>query len=69
MATSALTVSQLAGELGVGVRTVAGWSERYPDFPKPVVEIASGRAWDLEEVRAWHERKAPKAGRPPKSEE
>lgn len=62
--TDALTVSQLAKELGVGTRTVAGWAQRYPDFPAPKVETLAGRAWDLEEVRAWLKRKAPKAGRP-----
>lgn len=45
-------VSEVAEVLGLSRQRVAQLRER-PDFPDPVVDLASGPVWDLGEVRSW----------------
>lgn len=62
----AVSAATIAETFSVGARTVHRWVEKYPDFPEPVLENQLGRFYDLEQVKAWHEKKQPRAGRPPK---
>mgnify|MGYP003382127907 CR=1 FL=1 len=43
-------VAQLAG---VTVSAISNWIARRPDFPVPLVELASGPVWDGGAIRQW----------------
>lgn len=53
----------LADGLGVGKATVANWTVRYPDFPKPLIHLAAGPVWSRSQVKAWHDSRDWKSGR------
>lgn len=46
--------TEIAEHFGVRLNVVSNWISRYPDFPAPTVELAMGRAWDLNEVVEWY---------------
>jgi hypothetical protein len=48
---SIVGVGEIAAKAGVTKQAVCNWRKRYPDFPKPIKELASGPIFDLEQVK------------------
>lgn len=46
-------VAELADIHGVARTTVCNWVTRYPDFPKPVLNLHAGKFWSRNQVAAW----------------
>lgn len=46
-------IGEIAELAKVSKQAVANWRVRAPDFPKPVVSLASGPVFKLSQVRAW----------------
>ena len=46
-------LSEIAELAGVSKQAVSNWSVRDPDFPAPIVELASGKIWDEIEIAKW----------------
>jgi len=56
--------AEIAERLGVArSQTIHVWRSRYPDFPKPVVQLQQALVFSWSEVQAW----AAATGRLPKS--
>jgi len=51
------SIRDIAKRSGYPVALVAKWTRRYPDFPAPIAELASGRVWLWSEVAIWMERR------------
>jgi hypothetical protein len=51
-------VAEIAADLSVTKSNVGAWAERRRStrFPSPVRELVMGNLYDLDEVRAWHQR-------------
>lgn len=47
-------VREMAAHFETPSQTICNWAARYHDFPDPVVDLAMGRAWDLNEVVSWY---------------
>ncbi|MFF3857099.1 hypothetical protein [Micromonospora sp. NPDC002575] len=45
----------LAKDYGVSNSTIANWSTRYPDFPRPLLELSTGPVYSRWQVRQWHD--------------
>ncbi|MGC4886645.1 hypothetical protein [Micromonospora sp. DT227] len=54
----------LADEFEVNTATISNWTTRYPDFPRPLVELSSGPVYSKWQVRQWHDTRIWKPGRP-----
>ncbi|KYK43421.1 chromosome partitioning protein [Bradyrhizobium liaoningense] len=55
-------INEIAEIAKVSRQVVANWRSRMPDFPKPLVELASGPVFQRSQVRAWlRKRKIPMA--------
>lgn len=50
-------INEIADMAKVTRQAVANWRSRMPDFPKPVVELASGPVFKRSHVRAWLRRR------------
>jgi len=48
-----LGINEIALMAGVSRQAVANWRVRAPDFPQPVVELASGPIFRRSQIRAW----------------
>jgi chromosome partitioning protein len=48
-----LGTAEVASLLSVSKQTLANWRARYPDFPQPMAELASGPVWDQSDIAAW----------------
>jgi predicted DNA-binding transcriptional regulator AlpA len=59
-------VTEIAEMLGLSRQRADQITRTYADFPKPEIELASGRVWQRSKVAAWI-KKHPvrKPGRPP----
>jgi predicted DNA-binding transcriptional regulator AlpA len=63
-------LTEIADLLGVSRQRAAQIVESYEDFPNPEVELASGRVWASEKVRAWTEaHPSRRSGRPKTNDE
>ncbi|MFG3710835.1 hypothetical protein [Micromonospora sp. NPDC047730] len=56
-------LGDLASEFGVGNATVSNWTTRYPDFPRPLLELSTGPVYSRWQVRQWHDGRTWKASR------
>jgi predicted DNA-binding transcriptional regulator AlpA len=52
--------AEIAERLGVSLKTIHKWRERYPHFPEPYVILAIGPIWQWVEVETWHRTKGPR---------
>ena len=50
-------VAEIAADQGVSGQAVSHWVTRYEDFPEPVVRLAMGPVWMLEDIHEWVTRK------------
>lgn len=59
-------VTEIAREFGVGNNNVAMWMARREvnGFPTPLVSLARGDVFIMDEVRRWHETRPPARNRP-----
>lgn len=57
-------VVEIARLLGVSRQRVNRIMHIYPDFPRPVKELAMGRVWDQSEVEEWVKTHPRPPGRP-----
>ncbi len=65
MGSELVGVSEVGGLLGVSRQRVDQLAKAYEDFPAPVAELASGRVWRRQDIKAWlkaHPQRSP--GRP-----
>jgi prophage regulatory protein len=46
-------VKEIAQMLGVSRQRAGQITESYPDFPKPLATLASGRVWSRPELEEW----------------
>jgi hypothetical protein len=51
-------IGDLARERGISSSAATGW-RRYPDFPKPLIELSTGPVYSRTQVREWQERRWP----------
>ncbi len=59
------TAQDCADYIGVAVSTFRGYVTRGDcDAPRPVRHVGRTPVWDAAEVRAWHEARPGKGGRP-----
>jgi predicted DNA-binding transcriptional regulator AlpA len=58
-------VAEIAQRAGVKRDTIRQWRRRHPDFPQPLIRLATGPVWDYAEVERWMAKVRP-PGRPRK---
>jgi len=46
-------LSEVAEIAGVSRQAVVNWRARFPDFPAPAAELASGPVWTRDEIEKW----------------
>lgn len=44
----------LAEELGVSKSVISNWIARHNSFPKPIIELSSGKIFSRQQVRQWY---------------
>jgi hypothetical protein len=50
----------LAADHGVGKAAISNWTNRYDDFPAPLVELSTGPVYSRRQVRQWYDQRWPK---------
>ena len=50
-------MTEIADHFGVATNVVSNWISRYPDFPEPRIDLRMGRAWDLNKVVEWYDKR------------
>ena len=50
-------LSEVAEIAGVSRQAVVNWRARFPDFPIPAAELASGPVWTRDEIEKWLKRR------------
>jgi predicted DNA-binding transcriptional regulator AlpA len=58
-------IAEIALRAGVARDTIRKWRQRHPDFPQPLITLATGPVWDYAEIQAWIAKPRP-PGRPRK---
>ena len=52
-----LGINEIAEMAGVSRQAVANWRARFPDFPKPVVDLKAGPVFRLRQIQGWLRRR------------
>lgn len=50
-------IAEIAAYAGVGSPAVINWKTRYDDFPAPVKVLKAGPIYNMQEIKAWLEKR------------
>lgn len=49
------SIAEVAELAGVSKQVVSNWRKRYDDFPEPIVKLAMGPIFNMDQIEAWHQ--------------